>query len=195
MEMFDMGFPTGLRDEYERVMSKLGSMTVRDGLACCSEAKRPTNDKYKLSDGSFIAFPYRLYLRDELLNFDGLSFNERLIYDCMFTRSCDGYIRENHLKNILFTDYPEWCMPYILELSSEYVMEITAFIYDSLKERDSEQFQLFCQNNPLQLKRAYQRMTSYWNEFYRADYYHFKDYVGYKLFRECLMPHTNIERL
>jgi hypothetical protein len=82
-----------------------------------------------------------------------------------------------------------------MKLSSEYVVEITSVIYDALKERDNNDLWLFSQNNPKMLQLAYRRMVSYWNEFYRKDCPKFENYVGRKLFRECLAVRTNFEKI
>ncbi len=79
-------------------------------------------------------------------------------------------------------------MPYILRLSSEYVVEITEIIYEAIKGKDNRQIQDFCRNNPILLKRAYTRMTSYWKCYYKYQYPEFEDYVGKKLFDECFFP-------
>lgn len=137
-------------------------------------------------DGSTISFPYRLYFIDDENVYNELSSKEeKCIYDCIFTRSCDGYVRQKHLKNLLIDDMPEWCMPYILKLSSEYVEEIICDIYDFMKSRDNNLFQVFCAKNPYMFRYDYSRMTSYWNEFYREKCYIFHNYVGYKLYKEC----------
>ncbi len=104
----------------------------------------------------------------------------------LYTRSCDGYVRQRHLRRIMEDDFPQWCMPYILKLSSEYVVEIIDDIYDYMKTRDNTSFQVFCKNNPYIFRNSYSRMVSYWNEFYRCRCYKFHNYVGYRLYKECL---------
>ena len=153
------------------------------------------NEVYVLSDGTRISFPDRVYCLDDDDVYLGLSDIGKLIYDCIYTRHCDGRVREKHIRNILAVDYPEWCFPYIMKLSSEYVVEITSVIYDALKERENIDLWLFSKNNPKMLQRAYRRMVSYWNEFYRKDCPKFENYVGRKLFWECLAVRTNFEKI
>lgn len=51
-------------------------------------------------DGSSVTFPYRVYYIDDENIYNKLtSREEKLIYDCIFSRSCNGYVREKHLKN------------------------------------------------------------------------------------------------
>ncbi len=121
--------------------------------------------------------------------------NERLIYHCIFTRSCDGHVREKHLRAIMTEDYPEWCMPYILKLSSEYVVEILEVIYEFMYGKDNALFQVFCQNNPYLFRYYHSRMISYWNEFYRDRCYRYHNYVGYKLYKECFRFRRSNEKI
>ena len=109
---------------------------------------------------------------------------EQFIYSCIYTRSCDGYVRQRHMRKIMENDFPQWCMPYILKLSSEYVVEIVDDIYKYMKVRDNTSFQLFCKNNPHIFRNSYSRMVSYWNEFYRCRCYKFHNYVGYRLYKD-----------
>lgn len=151
--------------------------------------------EFSLSDGSKIKFPYRINLEDNETTYCTLSANEKLIYDCIFTRHCNGYIREKHLKRILKEIIPEWCIPYIISLSSEYIIEIIDIIFKYFNNKDDFLINEFCIRNKCNFKRLYQRMVSYWNEFYRKDYYRINNYVGYKLFKNCWLPNTNIEKL
>lgn len=96
-----------------------------------------------------------------------------------------GYGRQRHLRKILTEDYPQWCMPYILKLSSEYVIEIINDIYEYMEIGDNTLFQLFCANNPYMFRYSYSRMASYWNEYYRGCCYKFHNYVGYRLYKQC----------
>lgn len=182
--MFESGFPCELQETVHKVLGVISMKTYNDiSEGYTDEAN---NEKYLLLDGSTISFPYRLYFIDDENVYNELASKvEKCIYDCIFTRSCDGYIRQKHLNNLLIDDMPEWCMPYILKLSSEYVEEIICDIYDFMKSRDNNLFQVFCANNPYMFRYAYSRMTSYWNEFYREKCYIFHNYVGYKLYKEC----------
>ena len=192
--MFENGFPNSLRGEVERVLAVMSEDTY-NGVSFRVSEGNSENEVYVLSDGTKISFPDRIYCLDDDDVYAGLSDTEKLIYDCIYTRNCDGRVREKHIRNILAVDYPEWCFPYILKLSSEYVVEITSVIYDALKERDNNDLWVFSQNNPKMLQLAYRRMVSYWNEFYRKDCPKFENYVGRRLFRECLAVRTNFEKI
>ena len=184
---FDEGFPDGLRDEYTHVIS-----TITEGVDNLNykivDGYNSENEIYVLSDGTRIRFPYRIYLQEDDVAYSHLNYNERLIYNCIFTRSDNGHIREEKLRFLLAKDIPEWCFPYIVRLSSDYVLEIVSEVYKGLKQRDNRSLQEFCKNNPEIMQTAYRRMISYWNEYYRRDFPKLNTYIGWKLFSECLLP-------
>ncbi len=181
--MFEEGFPICLQDKLHTVLGRVSTKTYNNTSLGYTDT--PNNEQFALLDGSMIQFPYRIYFIDDGLSDWLYGVEEQLIYHCIFTRSCDGYVREKHLKAILEMDYPDWCMPYVLKLSSEYVVEILNVIYASMRNADNSLFQAFCQNNPYLLKCYHSRMISYWNEYYRKQWYRYHDYVGYKLYKEC----------
>jgi len=110
---------------------------------------------------------------------------ERLILHCIYSRNCDGYVRQKHVKELLSTNIPEWVIPYIVKVCDEYVVEILQMVYEKLEGKNTDVIRQFCANNKKIFCRSYNRMISYWNEFYREDCYRFDDYVGRKLFIEC----------
>ena len=82
-----------------------------------------------------IDIPYRLYLLDvEDFEYKKLNQIQKQIVCCMYTRSCDGYIREKYLTRLLDMPFELWSIPYIVKLCDEYVVEILKIIYDKLKE-------------------------------------------------------------
>lgn len=186
------GFPQELQKKFYNVPGKISKQTYNN-VSCGIGDEYET---YLLLDSSTGTIPARIYFIDDEKAYDELEDKEeKLIYDCIFTRSCDGYVRQRHLRNILADDFPEWCMPYILKLSAEYVVEIIDDIYRGLRTRDNTQFRAFCANNPYMFRRSYTRMVSYWNEFYRQECHRFHDYVGYRLYKECFGYSRKYERL
>jgi hypothetical protein len=114
-----------------------------------------------------------------------LNDTEKLILHCIYSRSCDGYARQKHIKALLSADFLNWTIPYIVKVCDEYVIEILQMVYDNLKDKNTEVFKDFCYDDRKSFCRSYSRMHSYWNEYYRSDYYKFEEYIGYKLFVEC----------
>lgn len=182
--MFESGFPYQLQDYVHNVSDRICLKTYNNIPRGISDDCR--NEEYLLLDGSTVSFPYRIYFMDDEMIYNELEDGEeKFIYSCIFTRSCDGYVRQRHLRKILTEDYPQWCMPYILKLSSEYVIEIINDIYEYMEIGDNTLFQLFCANNPYMFRYSYSRMASYWNEYYRGCCYKFHNYVGYRLYKQC----------
>lgn len=192
--VFEEGFPIELQKVVHNVLGSISIQTYNN-IAKGYTAEF-NNEQYVLLDGSIITFPYRIYFIDDEIAYSKLKSNEeKMIYDCIFTRSCDGFVRQKHLKRLLIDDMPEWCMPYVLKLSSEYVKEIVEDIYGFMRDKDNSLFQVFCDINPYMFRYAYSRMTSYWNEFYRNDCYRFHDYVGYKLYKQCFGYSRRFDKL
>ena len=192
--MFEVGFPPELQDKVHKVLGKMSLRTYNNISSGVSEGC--VNEEYTLLDGSAISFPYRIYFIDDDVIYNRLEDKEeQLIYSCIYTRSCDGYVRQKHLRKIMENGFPQWCMPYILKLSSEYVVEIIEDIYEYMKVRDNTSFQMFCENNPYTFRYSYSRMTSYWNEFYRCECYKFHNYVGYRLYKKCFGYRKKYNRL
>lgn len=134
-----------------------------------------------------IKIPYRIYVVDiEPDKVKGLSEIQKQILYCIYTRSCDGFIREKYLKELLKTDFSYWAIPFIVKLCDEYVVEILHSIYDMLKDRNNEDIINFCLENKSACKKSYDRMVSYWDVYYRGYEKNLKKYIGRKLFAECL---------
>ena len=192
--VFAEGFPKELNRAYLHAVSVISTRTVNNVPCGVLDEYNSDQEIYYLTDGSKIRFPYRICFEDDDSAYHDLDGLEKSIYDCIFTRHCDGRIREKHLKNLLAAGIHEWFMPYILRLSSEYVVEIIEIIYEAIKGIDNRMIQDFCRSNPVLLKRAYTRMGSYWECYYKYQYPMFADYVGKKLFEECFFPAKNFEQ-
>ena len=132
-----------------------------------------------------ISFPYRLYsLEVDDAIFSKMDTTEKIILHCIYTRSCDGYVREKHVKALLTYDPPDWAIPYIVKVCDEYVVEILQVVYDSLKDKQTDKYKNFCAENRETFCKSYNRMISYWNEYYKDMFFNYKDYIGRKLFIE-----------
>lgn len=178
-------FPKELRQDVLAVRSILFKEYKESGqdILLKETAEKIT---YRLLDGQEISFPYRIYDPDVYDRCsDRFTPEQRMICRCLFTRSDDGFVRERHGRAILEEGCPDWAVPYLVKLADEYVIQILQCIYDGWRELDTEAVRDFCRLNRRSLLRSYDRMVSYWNEFYREEYPHLEDYVGEKLFRRC----------
>lgn len=140
---------------------------------------------FTMTNEEIVTLPYRIPFDDKLKKNVVLSQVQQLIYHCIFTRSTNGYKREYHTKEILKTELNEWCMPFIVQLSGEYIVEILYEIYNSLIQKDNTELIKFCRLNIKPFLYCHARMISYWDCYYK-DKYFYKDYVGQKIFLECL---------
>ena len=148
---------------------------------------------YYLND-NLIKIPYRIYFVDvEVSKIVDLTDVQKEILYCIYTRSCDGYIREKYLNKLLKIDFDYWAIPFIVKLSDEYIVEILQIIYDKLKTRNNDDIKQFCFENKNAIYKSYSRMISYWNEFYRNKETDFHKYIGRKLFRECFGYNRSFE--
>lgn len=135
--MFAEGFPKELNQAYLHAVSVISTRTVNNVPRGIFDEYNSDKEVYYLTDGSKIRFPYRICFVDDDSVYHDLGDLEKRLYDCIFTRHCDGHIREKHLKNLLAAGIYEWFMPYILRLSSEYVVEIIEIVYEAIKGRDN----------------------------------------------------------
>ena len=194
-EMVFSSFPVYLRDDISKVIEILPNKTINNKtINNVSDVFCGESTTYVLAN-YIIDIPYRLYLLDvEDSEYKKLNQIQKQIVCCMYTRSCDGYIREKYLTRLLDMPFELWSIPYIVKLCDEYVVEILKIIYDKLKERDNKDIQRFCLMNKVSINKSYSRMVSYWNEYYRGYEFNFRQYIGRKLFRDCLGYDRTFER-
>lgn len=174
-------FPVELSKDFDVVLNTIPKRTFHN----CPLWFTEESIEYVLADNA-IEIPYRCYLLEPPeSDISKLTELQKQILFCLYTRSSDGYLREKYVRKLLPSDFEEWCIPYIVKLCDEYVVEILHVIYNSLSEKPNEEIKLFCQANKSAIRKSFSRMISYWNEYYRADCCDIKEYVGRKLFREC----------
>lgn len=183
-------FPSGLRENLNKVIEALPNNTFNNVPFATSD----NTIAYTL-ENQVVDIPYRMYLLDIAgAEYEKLSQTQKQILCCIYTRSCDGYVREKYLRKLLDMPIEQWVIPFVVKLCDEYVIEILEIIYDKLKERDNADIQGFCLRNKVAISKSYSRMISYWNEFYRGYELNFRRYIGRKLFRECLGYDRTYER-
>ena len=175
------GFPFVSSDIVNHVISVIPLKTYND-------VRHPMSGgeiKYLIKKAK-VSFPDRLYaLEVDNDVFATLDNTEKIILHCIYSRSCDGYVREKHIKALFMCDFPDWAIPYIFKVCDEYVVEILQAVYDNLKDKNTDNFKSFCAENHASFCLSYQRMVSYWNEYHKNVRCKYKDYIGRKLFFEC----------
>ncbi len=188
--MFYNAFPGDLRENIDIVLKIMPSKNFNDYSNSISD-----NTSSYILNVEIVDIPYRMYLTDITdADYERLNQKQKQILCCIYTRSCDGYVREKYLRKLLDMPFEQWAIPFIVKLCDEYVLEILEAIYSTLKERDNTDIHCFCLRNKDSIKKSYSRMISYWNEYYRGHESDFKKYIGRTLFRECLGYDRTYER-
>ena len=94
---------------------------------------------------------------------------ERIVYDCIYSRSTDGFAREAAVKSLCAIDsLPDWVAPYLFQSLSDYVIEVS-----SVLARDGSVITHLWQvasRNPEQFRLTKARAISYWAAYYRREY-------------------------
>ena len=176
-------FPAELKSDVEAAFAAMPNRTVNGAAFATDNLLR----EYELTSGT-VSFPYRLYFVDaNEEKIENLTDRQKKILYCLYTRSNDGYLREKYAKKLLDAGLEEWCLPFIVSLCDDYVVEIVEAVYSALSERNNDDIKAFCNRNESSVRKSYSRMISYWNEYYRRTDKHWKlnEYVGRKLFKEC----------
>jgi hypothetical protein len=189
--LFQDGFPKYLKDDVAKVAELIHLKTYCD-VRVSTSVDIIQYHQY----GVEIKFPYRMYhtdIPDEVIN--KLSLQQKMILHCIYSRSCDGFIRQKHLRSLLLMNYEDWAIPYIIKVCDEYVIEILEMTYDFIKDQDTEKIKRFCFDNAQSFCKSYYRMVSYWNEYYRNECDNFREYIGRRLFIECFGYSQSLERI
>ncbi|MFJ7973653.1 hypothetical protein [Psychrobacillus sp. NPDC096389] len=126
--MFQDGFPNYLRKD----VSIVSGMVLYENHNTKIDVSEDSIQYYQ--DNTWIRFPYRIYytdFSDEAI--DNLNPCQKMILHCIYSRSCDGYVRQKHMYSLLRTCYEDWAIPYIVKICDEYVLEILELTYEVLK--------------------------------------------------------------
>ena len=166
-----MAFPSMLRPAVRELASH-----VR-----INELQAPTHAFTVNMEGEALRIPYRLYYDPELLRreLNKSQAAARLILLCLGTRHYDGYLRQECLQHLLKSE-ASWVIPYLVQLASEYVVEIAEEVADAIGRRNPAALRAFVLENPSYLATLNRRVTSYWGCYHRHAYPDRRDYPGAK---------------
>lgn len=138
-------------------------------------------------NNEMVQIPYRIYYNQVYSKkIETLTEIQKIIYYCILTRHHNGYLREKYVRLLLQTKYPQWVMPFIIKMCDDYVLEIVTAIYEFLKNKDNTALKEFCAVNKRVVRNNYDRMLNFWYEYDKTLCPDFYEYVGRKLFRDCL---------
>ena len=72
----------------------------------------------------------------------------------------------------------DWEVPFVVQLVGEYVVEIIEVIESRLTDEQQPLFTAFVRENGVFIARTRQRLTSYWDCYYRRRWPRLADYPG-----------------
>jgi hypothetical protein len=153
----------------DELASAFPAVLRQDALKACATfpAVRALGSSFSVRVGDeSVTIPYRVHFDPPLIPVALFDFRQRELVDCLLTRHSDGFVRQRHLVRILGLRH-NWIPPFVIQLAGEYVVEILRVINQSLPLLDSSAYQEFINRNPSFLDLTEQRITSYWDCYYR----------------------------
>ncbi len=125
-----------------------------------------------------VRIPYRLYLATGPL---GLAADDPAwpLARALQTRSSDGFLRQQAVRDMLAEDLAPWTAPFLVALIGEYVVEIVADISGGLTPAALVLLGDFLARNEQYWAITRARVASYWDAYYRACPR--EEYVGFAL--------------
>lgn len=136
--------------------------------------------------------PYRVYF-DEPLNDDRLSPIQNDILNCIYTRHHNGRVRQKALENLSERN-SYWITPFRVQLLGEYVYEIIETLSNQLNNSAKDNCKRFLAENPKIAKRTKDRITSYYDAYYRWQHPNFKDYLGKNIFDQIAQKYIGLDQ-
>lgn len=166
-------FPANLQND---VMAVLNTITKKENLIS------PNYFEIQFY-GEALYIPHRIYYNEPTLSkYNSLTERQQLLIDCLYTRHDNGFVREEKLKDIINScGEHSWIIPYLILLTSDYVIEILQVIKDNLDKIDKSKIKDFTADNPGLYNGIESRVESYWNCYYRLKYPNKDDYVGFQI--------------
>nr|WP_202451831.1 hypothetical protein [Streptomyces sp. SID4948] len=158
---------------------------VENVLAVMPASRRgPVNPFSVVVEGQEVSIPGRLYHDEPPADVvASLSPRQRQLLHCLYSRHCDGRVRQRHLAKFVGSVDP-WVLPHVVQLAGEYVVEILIAIIDELRDLAAPgnpghlAYGQLIVENPLFFARTQRRVVSYWNCYYRSAWASFRDYPG-----------------
>ena len=134
-----------------------------------------------LLNGEQLSIPYRVYLREvEADRLSAFTSIQQLILSAILSRSSNGFVREKCVGKLLRSEEP-WIPPFVLQLLGEYVLPIIRVVEDHSAVLKRSEYQRFVIENPAFFQLLKQRITSYWNCYYRAMFPRLRDYPAFQM--------------
>ncbi len=154
-------------------------------LAVMPDSRLPPHGSFSAAvEGRQVVIPERLYNDEPSAGaVASLSPRQRQLLHCLYSRHCDGMVRQRHLEKVVGSTDP-WVIPFVVRLVGEYVLEILVSLCDELRDLATPgtcghlAYGQFLVDNPAFFARTQRRVVSYWNCHYRGMYASFRGYPG-----------------
>ncbi len=154
-------------------------------LAVMPDSRLQPNGSFSVTvEGQPVLIPERLYNDEPPTDrVASLSSRQQQLLHCLYSRHCDGMVRQRHLEKVVGSTDP-WVVPFVVQLVGEYVLEILVVICDELRDLATPgtcghlAYGQFIVDNPAFFARTQRRVVSYWNCYYRGTYASFRGYPG-----------------
>lgn len=190
LDLLFSSFPRDLQDDVAAVIEVLKDRKDWTNFFC--------NDRFRAHYKQIeLIIPWRFYAKkvtdDQIVK---LSMNQKIILYCIFTRSTNGYIRQEYVEKLLqLEDTPVWVFPFIVKLGGGYVIEILHSINEHFGNVGSDKFEEFINENKAFVHLEYCHMVSYWDCNYRYNGFpKLHGFIGYELFKRSFKYSRSFER-
>lgn len=132
-------------------------------------------------DDEILYIPSRIYFNKiPIWKLQSLTEQQKIILACIYSRHHNWYIREEMLRELNWNT-SNFTIPYVVQLLSEYVIELFPIINEQINESNISEYNKFYRSNQSYFKKIEQRIMSYWEVYYwyyrgckRADYIWFQ---------------------
>jgi hypothetical protein len=192
-------FKRNKKSEYKERLTKAFPKKLHSDLNVVLKIIPFDNNKVKLYDGTIhkvdnliheneldlildnetLTVPYRLYFDEPNSELEKtLTGIQKDILNCIYLRHHNGNLREKRL-NLLSDNLEKWTVPFIIQLIGEYVYELLPIIDKKINENTLDFYAEFRDENPKYWLQTENRMTSYWNVYYRHKFPKMKEYLGF----------------
>lgn len=179
-------FPKKLRTDVQAVISVLPfERKMRQNGHEMSELSTlvHTDIQEVILDGERLLIPSRIYFNEPHSGEEStLNELQKAIVNCIYLRHHDGHVRQKRLNALNSKSY-YFIVPYAFQLLGEYVVEIVNDLDSFIDNTNIQLFKRFISENFEYSALTRERMTSYWNEYYRfGSNVVFRNYIGSRIF-------------
>ncbi|MES6350833.1 hypothetical protein U6U03_12045, partial [Cutibacterium acnes] len=98
-------------------------------------------------EGEWLHIPSRIYTPEAFTYPENLlPEKQRAVVACLYTRHCDGYVRDREVMKLLPINEP-WVAPFVVQLAGEYVVQIIQHMYANVGVMPIDCYKRFAAEN------------------------------------------------